>query len=112
MAVTPAYMKASFKNLSGLEDETYVTAKIAWAAARISADILGALYDQAHAFLTAHLIEVDNRGGQGGLITSERVGDLSRSYENAFAEDAMGSTSYGVEFLNICRIIPTSPLVG
>ena len=57
----------------------------------------------AVAFLTAHIIEMANRKGAGGAISSETEGSLSVSYADANAGLGLNSTSYGVEYARLAR---------
>jgi len=58
----------------------------------------------AVAYLTAHIIELANRGGTGGVISSESEGQLTRSYDTGTGSDSLLSvTSYGQEYLRILR---------
>jgi hypothetical protein len=58
--------------------------------------------DLVVAYLTAHVIEMANRGGSGGSVASESEGGLSRSY-NTTERSLLAATSYGAEYLRLVR---------
>jgi hypothetical protein len=98
MAITSSDIKALGTEFSGLSDsmiETY----IGIAQCLISEDAWGCCYSQALSLMTAHLVTLGARAGVGGPVTSERVGDLSRSYGtlNSGTGDIneLAQTSYG-----------------
>lgn len=62
----------------------------------------------AQALYAAHLMSLATRSGQGGAamgaVTSEREGDLQRSYGGVNGGDTyLGQTSYGLQYLEITR---------
>lgn len=62
--------------------------------------------------LTAHLLTLANRGGQGGAVSSESVGDLSRSFATGDMSDGeYGQTSYGQMFLRLRKSLVTTPII-
>lgn len=63
--------------------------------------------------ISCHLITIANRGGTGGAVTSERVGELARSYGQASGNgtDEMASTSYGQQFLMLRKTLLFTPIV-
>lgn len=75
----------------------------------------GSFYYEALAYYTAHNIKIhqligmqgaEAGGVTGGQITSEREGDLSRSYGSVSGSGggysaSLGKTAYGLEFLRI-----------
>lgn len=76
---------------------------------RVNVSYFGNKAPEAIAYLVAHMIKISERNGNGA-ITSEKVGDLSRSYA-VNSTNILGSTAYGEEFLAIRRTVSTSPLV-
>jgi len=66
-----------------------------------------------HILITCHLITMANRGGQGGAVTSERVGELARSYGQASGNgtDELASTSYGQQFVMLRKTLLITPFV-
>lgn len=64
---------------------------------------------QAVALYAAHLLKVSTvaaSGSAGGTVTSEREGDLSRSYAVVKGSDTeTGSTPYGLQYLELTRVI-------
>lgn len=64
-------------------------------------------------YATAHMIKMGERNGSGGQVTSEKVGDLARTFSaNSGSEEYWDSTSYGQEFLRIRKQIVTSPFIA
>lgn len=63
----------------------------------------------ARALYAAHMLSLTTRSGQGGAaalgpVTSEKEGDLQRSYGSVKGGDTyMGQTPYGQQYLDIAR---------
>lgn len=63
----------------------------------------------ARALYAAHMLSLTTRSGQGGAaalgpVTSEKEGDLQRSYGSVKGGDTyMGQTPYGQQYLDITR---------
>lgn len=63
----------------------------------------------ARALYAAHMLSLSTRSGQGGAaalgpVTSEKEGDLQRSYGGLKGGDTyMGQTSYGQQYLDITK---------
>jgi hypothetical protein len=63
----------------------------------------------ARALYAAHMLSLTTRSGQGGAaalgpVTSEKEGDLQRSYGGLKGGDTiLGSTSYGQQYLDVTR---------
>ena len=104
---------------SATSDET-VDVVFALVAPQVSESKFGKLYPQALAYLAAHwlawqavITSSGSSGGAatGGRITSEKEGDLSRSYTDnsrnpttsSFA-DNLDRTAYGLEFKRLARM--------
>lgn len=87
------------------------------AAQRISARAFGAIYEQAAAYMAAHILATSRgtqaEAGIGGQITSVSTGDLSiggQALDTTGAGDsALASTPYGARFLELRATVPTSP---
>ena len=60
-------------------------------------------YRQVVALLVAHTLTLADRGGVAGQVSSEKEGDLERSYAYA-RETGLGSTSYGSEVMRLNRL--------
>ena len=81
------------------------------AAAQTDLTYFGQNYNLAVALRMAHELTLQatatsGRGGAGGAITSEREGDLARSYAPPAgynATSALGQTSYGLRLLGLIR---------
>lgn len=70
--------------------------------------------DTAVILLAAHFVTMANRGGAGGSITSEKVGDLSRGYgapSGKLSESELATTAYGQMFWTILKSLAISPRV-
>lgn len=64
----------------------------------------------AIAYLTAHQYTLSQRAGVGGNITSEKEGDLARSFGGAASDPSgLGSTSYGMEFMRLKNMFLLTP---
>ena len=64
----------------------------------------------AIAYLTAHNYTLSQRAGAGGNITSEKEGDLARSFGGQVSDPTgLNSTSYGMEFLRLKRMFILNP---
>lgn len=104
---------------SATSDET-VDVVFALVAPQVSESKFGKLYPQAIAYLAAHwlawqavITSSGSTGGAatGGRVTSEKEGDLSRSYTDnsrnpttsSFA-DNLDRTAYGLEFKRLTRM--------
>jgi hypothetical protein len=61
------------------------------------------------ALLVAHTLTLGERGGTSGSITSEKVGDLARSYSGPTGDDELDTTSYGKEFKRLRKMLVISP---
>lgn len=127
MAVNAAYMLAHFPDLPGVSSTTYVDAKLDEARLQVKESVWGDRWDLGVSYLAAHLILLQ-KSAQGssisgsrtvvsGPVTSERVGDLSRSYgtggssSSTSASQSYDSTSYGREFKRLLGSIVTGPIV-
>lgn len=64
----------------------------------------------AIAYLTAHMYTLSLRNGAGGNVTSEKEGDLARSYGTSMSDSPYGSTSYGQEFERLKRMFIFKPM--
>src|SRR5690554_2415261 len=98
-------------------DDSVLDMALALAAQRISARAFGRLYQQAAAYLAAHILAT-SRGlagevGIGGQITSVTTGDLSiggtAASTGSVGDDGLASTVYGARFLELRALIPASP---
>ena len=106
VAVAPEYATLSVGEQS--RRDTLATV----AETEISESIFGSKYDLAIALLTAHWMKQGDMGGAGGLLTQEKVGDLSRTYQQPSLEATdLDSTSYGTQFKRIRRQVLVIPNV-
>lgn len=72
----------------------------------------GTTKDVAIAYLSAHMLTVSGRNGVAGQVTSEKEGELARSYGSI--SDAAGTgfnlTSYGQEYLRMMNSNILTPI--
>jgi hypothetical protein len=112
--MTPAEFKIRFPEFA-TESDDRVQMFLDDAALSVSERAWSTKYDLGLAYLAAHLLASANRGSAGvsGPVTSEKVGDLQRSYAAASSNiDATYSTTgYGIEFIRLRKTIFTSPIV-
>ncbi len=71
-------------------------------ADEVSKPIFGDQYVKGLMLLVAHWLTLERRKGNGQL-TSERVGDLSASYQPGSVARSIEATSFGKEFLRLAR---------
>lgn len=113
MAVTPQDLK---KIAPELESETAARLQffIDFAIQSVNSSVFGDKSDKAVTLLAAHFLTLSNRGGAGGSVTSEKVGDLSRSYSapsGKIGESELATTAYGQMFLTLLKSLSISPRV-
>ncbi len=78
----------------------------------VDKDVYGDSFDHALALLVAHMLTMSGRGGTGGAVTMEKVGDLQRQFATVTGlKNSIDMTSYGQEFKRVSRKIVTSPLI-
>jgi len=136
MAVLPADIVAHFPNgpHGGIGQATYIQLKIDEATAQVNPAIWGAGTDNGIRYLTMHLIALEamsaSLGGGGGgsssvvtagPVTSEKVGDVARSYGGGTTSTSSSSgapggsvtptTSYGEEYFRLRGLLSTSPII-
>lgn len=92
------------------EDSSRIYRFIEFAALSVNETIWGSKYDLGVAVMAAHLLTMAGRGGTGGPVTSEKVGDLSRSYGQMGDKDSLMATSYGQWFVQLRKTLPITPL--
>ena len=68
--------------------------------------VWGSKIDMGLVYAVAHTLKMSTRAGAGGVIQSEKVGDLSRTYAVEADESLWGQTSYGKEYLRLVSILP------
>lgn len=96
------------------ESDSTIDAFLTMAARRCSSAEYGDLYADACVYLAAHLLTLRSRGAAGragaGPVTSEETGDLGVTYGavvGVLSTDAqLATTPYGVEYLNLRRLLP------
>jgi hypothetical protein len=114
VAVTPSTLKLLFPAFA-CEADPRLQLFIDQASRRVSESVFGDFYDDAVHNLVAHLLTRDKQSNGGkGFVSSETVGDLSRSYTQAGGILASGysATAYGQEYLKILRLVQPTPMVA
>lgn len=95
-------MADKFKN----ESPAVINFFIAMAQRRISPAVWGSRNDDGVMFLAAHLLEMKNRKGTPGNPSMEKVGDVQAEYVGfTNSRTALTSTSYGVEYLELRKLV-------
>ena len=118
---TLATFRIQCPELSSVDDAT-VNHYLALTAARLEPSVWGVHYQQGLILLAAHLLTLRARtasaaaGATGaGPVSQIKTGELTvvwGAVAGVVGTDAQyATTPYGVEYLNLRRAIPTSPLV-
>lgn len=118
MSVSPSDVKDIAPELAGVSDAR-VTRFINRAKLSVNEDVFGDTYDLAVTYLAAHMLAVSPETSGGGavsqIVTSEKVGDLSRTYQESNSSivepTSLSRTRYGDEFLRLRRACVISPVV-
>lgn len=112
--MTPTLIKSYFPEFASLSDG-FIQLYIDQAVLSINTAVWLGKSELGVAYLTAHLLTLINRGGNGqaGPLTQESVGDLSRSYGQVTIPNAneYSLTVYGVEYLRLRKSLIISPMV-
>jgi hypothetical protein len=87
-------------------DEDVQDAILADVALELDADAWGTHFDMASKYLAAHKASMRGRGGAGAQVTSESVGQVSRSYAVSGSGTDLDSTSYGQDFDRLAKKNP------
>jgi hypothetical protein len=108
--IQPQLVRDIAPELAAASDER-VSLFIGFAESMVNSNVWGSKTDQGVAVLTAHLLTMSNRGGNGGAVVSEKVGDLSVNYSAPKnGDDDLESTAYGKWFLRLRRSLPITPI--
>ena len=111
MSTSPSQLKKMFPEFAN-ETNPRVQFFIDMATRRVNPNVFGDKADDAICLLSAHLLTLGNRSGQGGSVTNEKVGDLSRGYSGGSdSKGKHGSTSYGEMYDDLLRSCRTGPRV-
>lgn len=117
--VTPAEIKTLAPELAGESDER-VQLFIDISREKLSERAWGTKYKRATQLLAAHALTLAKRQtetGQAGSVTSERVGDLARSYADAATSakseqmKSLMQTGYGQMYYELLMSLGISPRV-
>lgn len=110
MAASPQTVRDIAPELA-TEPEARLQTFLDFAALSINSSVWGAKADFAQALLAAHYLTMANRGGAGGALTSEKVGDLSRSYGQLEGAELYGATAYGMQYVQLRKTLVITPMV-
>lgn len=92
--------------------EVQVTPFLERAARRIDASVWGDRFDDAHLYLTMHMIAVARRlSSDGNSVTQVTAGPLSRQFAQKPDASELDSTTFGRVFLQMLAEIPKGPVV-
>ena len=121
--VDPSYVKALFPEFSAVND-VRIQALLDIANLSVSQKVWGSAYAPGMAYLVAHLLKrsgaatgVSGGSSNAGTVSSEKVGELQRSYSapggsSSSGEDSLlSTTSYGMEYLRLRRQLLVTPMV-
>ena len=61
--------------------------------------------DEGRKYLAAHLATISRKRGQGPT-TAQSAGQISQSFANMMQFGALGTTSYGLEYQRLLRLLP------
>jgi hypothetical protein len=104
MAGSVAQFKQFYPEFDALSD-AQIEFALECVRERVSVEIFGKCYLQALYSLLAHVIAIRQRGdGATGSVTSEKVGDLQRSYGASSSNSLLATTSYGLNYLALVRM--------
>jgi len=76
-------------------------------------DCFGETRDLAMKYIVAHELTLRMNNSSGGIVTSEKIGDLSRSYsvDTSDSDAYYRQTQFGLKFLNMRDSIVTTPFL-
>ena len=105
----PAASRDGFADLSDDTVDTYITR----AASRMDSAYWGTRYDDAHLYLSAHLLylDVNGAGAPSGPITSASAGGMSLGFGSPAADSWLAATHYGRQYLQMMRENRQTPVV-
>lgn len=75
----------------------------------IDGDVWGDFADDGRTYLAAHLGTVSSSGSGAGPVTEESIGPFRRSYASPTDESGLGTTKYGVFYLQLLRMAVAVP---
>lgn len=84
------------------------------AALRVNRSVWLEKSDLATVLLAAHMMTLSNRGGIGGAVQSEKIGDVQQTFAVASTNkdgDELMTTAYGQQYLGLRRGLPRTPMV-
>lgn len=105
MATTPVdkdYLTLHFAEFSTIGEARILDLNTT-AALMINENIFGDMTRYARMLYIAHMLKLSEMAGRGN-VTSEKVGDLARSYGTPTGTSALSATTYGTELRRVMRI--------
>ena len=112
MAVNAATVKGWVNGEFSSVDDTVVDLFIAQASRRIDPSVFGERADDAHLYLSMHMLAVARRNSSdGGAPTMVTAGPLSRQFGQNPNPDDFDSTTYGRMYKSILEEVPRTPVV-
>ena len=116
MSLNVPIFEAIAPEFAGLTSTTQRDTLAGLAQNQVSSDIWGKHYDHAVALLTAHMMKIASKNGSSGAVQTEKVGDVSVSYNTAALAfvtkgDELQATSYGQEFKRLRKQILRTPVI-
>lgn len=111
MSVTVGNIKNNFPELSALP-ESQLQFYLNIATSLVNANVFLEKTDYAIQLLAAHFITLMSSGGGAGPVTSESVGELSRSYGTLSGNlEELSQTTYGAMLRLLIKSLPITPRV-
>lgn len=92
-----------------LSGDSRLTSMIDLAETRLNECTFGDNYNEAVALYVLHMYEQSDRNGSGGPITSEKEGQLSRSFGATASSGSLGDTSWGRELERLTKSLHLLP---
>jgi len=119
VAATATQLKARFAEFASVDD-SLVSEWLGVAARQMNPDRWGGKYNDGQMWLTAHLMKAGKIGTESspaasrGPVTSESVGNVSRSYavDASSGGTSLASTFYGQQYLELKRGLARTPVVA
>ena len=111
MALPTATEVKSYADKFSTTADSKVTLFIENASLWLNETKWGRKYKMGVILMACHLLELDSRGGAGGAIASESLGEASVSYALGKAESELDDTSFGRQFKSLRKTLPITPFV-
>ena len=111
--MTHALFVQTFPEFSSVPNDARFATLLDFAEDDVNSNVWGDKTDRGIALLLGHMLATfDGTISTAGNVTSEKVGDLARSYAEYTGDDTeLGQTKYGREFLRVRKTLLISPFV-